>query len=606
MKAKTWVIVFAALLLALLLALAAWNYFTDPFGVFGNLTWYSFSETLNPRVAKTAYLMENSDRYDSYLVGCSSTSSYGKEPLDGYLDASFYNLICYGADMRDTLLSVRWLLNNCTVKNILLNVYIDNGLSYDTGEDDICYKLHEAVSGSDKFGFYGGYLMASPSYGLDKLRAMHDGLLLPQTYNVFDEQSGAYDKRSRDVEPIGSTEEYLEHFPVFASYPKGPSELGYTAECMRDVAEIVRLCEQAGVRLYVVCAPVYADYFEGFSDNAVRSFYTSLAEVTDYWDFTYSSVSCEPRYFYDATHFRNDVGRMLLARMFDDDSVYIPEDFGTYVTKDTVSEHIDAMLEHSASASPEEYTCTLPVLTYHHLVAEDDGTGCMTAAVFEEQMRALYEAGYTAVTPDELYAYVREGTALPEKPVLITFDDGYRSNYELAYPILQKYGMKAVIFAIGVSVGKDTYKDTGVAIHPHFSYAEAKEMMASGLISVESHTYDLHQSAELDTEPIRRTANILPGESQAQYAEVFSADLERSVQSILDGTGHIVTALSYPEGEYTILSETLCKQAGIQATFTTRPQMNTLIKGLSQSLYAMGRFTAPVCSGAELLALLEP
>ncbi len=53
--------------------------------------------------------------------------------------------------------------------------------------------------------------------------------------------------------------------------------------------------------------------------------------------------------------------------------------------------------------------------------------------------------------------------------------------------------MKATIFAIGVSIGKDTYKDTDHAMTPHFGAAEMQEMVDSGLISIQSHTYDMHQ-----------------------------------------------------------------------------------------------------------------
>ena len=70
-----------------------------------------------------------------------------------------------------------------------------------------------------------------------------------------------------------------------------------------------------------------------FSWDQVADFYTRLAQVTPYWDFSYSSVSFEPRYFYDETHFRNCVGEMALARMFGDSSVYVPEDFGEYVSQ---------------------------------------------------------------------------------------------------------------------------------------------------------------------------------------------------------------------------------------------------------------------------------
>lgn len=93
---------------------------------------------------------------------------------------------------------------------------------------------------------------------------------------------------------------------------------------------------------------------------------------------------------------------------------------------------------------------------------------------------------------------MEKGEALPEKPVVITFDDGYQSNYEYAYPILKKYGMKATIFVIGSSVGKDEYKDTGLPMLPHFGVSEAREMENSGLISIQSHTYDLHQNGECE------------------------------------------------------------------------------------------------------------
>lgn len=605
MKAKSWVVMCLVLALLLVLAVAAVNFFVDPFGVFGQDVWYSYAETLNPRVGKTAYLMQHADEYDSYLVGCSSTSSYPVEELNDYLDAKFYNTIVYGADMQDTRLTVKWLLEHCTVKNIVLNVYIDNGLSYATGEDSLSFKLHESVSGAGKPGFYGGYLLASPQYALDKLKAQQDGLLLPQSYNVFDERSGAYDKRARDVENIGSLERYYESYPVFQSYPTGPSQLGYTDACMQDVAAIVELCRDAGVQLYVACAPVYRDYFEGYSAEAVTAFYTKLAAVTDYWDFSYSSVSCDPRYFYDATHFRNDVGRMALARMFEDESVYVPDDFGVYVTQENADAHAAALCAHGAAADTAAYTKELPVLMYHDLLAEDDGTGAMTAAIFDEQLRALRDAGYETVSLAEVYDYVYRGGELPEKPVLITFDDGYLSNYELAYPILQKYTMQAAMFVIGVSVGRDTYKNTGAPITPHFSYAQAQEMIDSGLITIGSHTYDLHQSPQLDAAPVRETAGILPGESQADYAAVFSADLAQSMCGIEENTTQRVTALAYPQGVYTTLSQTLCRAAGLTATFSTEPHSNTLVRGLGQCLYAMGRYSVTPCSGEALTAMLE-
>ena len=81
--------------------------------------------------------------------------------------------------------------------------------------------------------------------------------------------------------------------------------------------------------------------------------------------------------------------------------------------------------------------------------------------------------------------------------MIVTFDDGYSSFYELAFPILKELSIQATVFPIGVSVGKDTYKDTGISIIPHFNWQQAQEMASSGLVSIQSHSYDMHQWAFL-------------------------------------------------------------------------------------------------------------
>ena len=114
----------------------------------------------------------------------------------------------------------------------------------------------------------------------------------------------------------------------------------------------------------------------------VADFYTRLAQVTPYWDFSYSSVSFEPRYFYDETHFRNCVGEMALARIFGDDSLYIPDDFGVYVTSDNVQEHLADMAQ-AAPLATQSYTAEVPVLMYHHIDQEGNDS---TAIVRLEQL----------------------------------------------------------------------------------------------------------------------------------------------------------------------------------------------------------------------------
>lgn len=223
---------------------------------------------------------------------------------------------------------------------------------------------------------------------------------------------------------------------------------------------------------------------------------------------------------------------MALARIFGDDSLYIPDDFGVYVTSNNVQEHLADMAQ-AAPLATQSYTAEVPVLMYHHIDQEGNDSTAMTPALFEAQIAALAQAGYTAVFPDDLAAYVNQGKALPDKPIVITFDDGYLSNYEYAWPILEKYGMVATIFMVGSTTGNtEHYKDTAYPITPHFSYEQGAEMVASGVISLQSHTYDMHQWGPYEsTDQPRETILPLEGESEADYRAALSADCQKIRQA---------------------------------------------------------------------------
>ena len=595
MNAKKWVLTFLLLALVLVLGLAAFNYVTDPFAAFGDgfLNWFSYDETNNPRVAKISYLEQHHDEYDSYILGCSSTSSLQVSDFNKLYDANFYNLIMYGADMRDCEKIADYLIEHYEVKHLVLNVYLDNGFTYDDETDRLTRNLHYLTDpDTSALSFYTRYLFCDPRYGFAKLKNLRNDRLLPQSFDVFNEVTGEYDKRVRDVEPIGSMDTYLEAYPVFADYPKtGDFVLGQTENCMKSVAAIKERCEAADVELVVVAAPVYIDYFQNFQAEDVANFYASLAKVTDFWDFSCSSVSCEPRYFYDATHFRNAVGSMIAARIAGDDSVYIPDDFGTYVTADTPSSYFSEVLQ--ATALPDETVSRdVPVLMWHNLAEESSGDMTISVDTFRAQIEALHEAGFKTVSLQQLYDYVHFGTELPGKPIVLTFDDGYFSNYEYAFPILQEYDMQATIFAIGVSVGKDTYKDTDHAMTPHFGADEAREMVDSGLISVQSHTFDMHQWPPFEDGNAQVRETLLPfdGEADADYEAAVEADFAESRELLESITGQPVNALAFPEGAYVTLTQDALRSAGAELTFTTVRAVNTVVKGLPQSLCAMPRF----------------
>ena len=601
MSSGRWLGAFAATIALLAALVAGFNFVTDPFGAFGDrfLQWWSYDATLNPRVAKISYLEQHHEEYDSYIIGPSSTSSFPVESLNEYYGASFYNMIMYGVDMKDVELTAQYLLENYTVEHLVVNLYIKAAVYYDTESDPLTYGLHYKVDGSNPVGYYLKYLFSNPRNGWEKLQRLADDGYLQEPYRVFDEATGAYDKSRRDVEPIGDLEEYLQtgDYGVFRNYPSGGYEdLPELENCMASVERIKELCEAKGVDLLVVCPPLYYEDLAHYPQELQAQFRNALAQVTDYWDFSLSSVSYEPRYFYDADHFRNCVGEMALAKVFGDGSVYCPEDLGEYVPQGSTPG-----APQGEPAPEESYTAQVPVLLYHNLGEESEGSDTMSTALFEEHLAALREAGYETVTLAQLQDYVETGAPLPEKPVVITFDDGYLSNYQLAWPLLEEYGMEAEIFVVGSSMGRDVYKD-GLPMEPHFSLEQAQEMEASGVISIGSHGWNIHQVAGRDPEPVRSGILPLEGETEEDYIRFLREDC-RQMKSLL---GEAPTALAYPYGFCSELSERVLADEGIEITFTTQGKTNTLIKGMDQSLRQLGRhYMRGSVTAQDLLALLE-
>lgn len=605
MSSKKWLVLFAAAVVLVLALCAGFNILVDPFGVFGDpiLNWYSYDETNNPRVAKLAYLEEHHQEYDSYVIGSSSAASYNVEELNRYLDANFYNLFVYGCDTKDYCEFAAYLLEHYEVKHLVLNLGINEANSYDEGEGDPNEQMHALASGKSLPLFYLKYAFCNPQYSIDKVKAKLQDTELPQVFDVFDTPSGCYDKRVRDVEKIGDPAVYTAAHREDFVVSEDTASLPYIQECVQSVAEIRDLCQAKGVDLIVIASPVYSAQWEVYDQATLLEYKMSLAQVVDYWDFSCTPISYDSRYFYDATHFRNTVGTMVLAEIFGNDQVYRPERFGAYITADTCQAYFEDLFASPPVPEESSYTVDVPVLLYHHFSTQSDSDMVVTPETFAEHLRILSEAGYTPVTFQDLINYVYHGGTLPDHPVCITIDDGYLSNYELAYPLLKQYGMKATIFPIGVSVGKEFYKDTSYAITPHFTYDQAREMLRSGVIDLQSHTYDMHQWPDYETgNAIRSSMLPLEGESEAQYAQAFYEDLETYTQVWQQELGTSFCALAYPSGYYNDLTEVLVHQAGIPVTLSTRTDSrNILVRGLPQSLYALCRWNMTEQTTSDLL-----
>lgn len=249
----------------------------------------------------------------------------------------------------------------------------------------------------------------------------------------------------------------------------------------------------------------------------------------------------------------------------------------------------------------------VPVLMYHHFMDVDssDVDTIVTVKRFREQLLALKAAGYTSVDPFEIADHVENGTPLPDKPVLITMDDGYISNLELAAPVLEECGMKATVFVIGATVGRTTYPGSETVLDPpRFSWEQVRPWVEKGVLCVQSHTYEMHHRSggEWDRDGVLQK----PGEGERDYRAALTADVERAKSELEDGLDVPLIAVAFPYGLWSRTAVQQFRQAGIKLTFTTHYGCSRVRQGKAGSMQVLDRWwIGDDITGAQLVEGLE-
>lgn len=167
-------------------------------------------------------------------------------------------------------------------------------------------------------------------------------------------------------------------------------------------------------------------------------------------------------------------------------------------------------------------------------------------AEFAAQLDYLKAEGYTTITLQDFMRAVHGKTTLPEKPIVLTFDDGYADNYSIMFPILKSRGMKAVVYVITNQIGQAGY----------MTFDALKEMQSYG-IEIGSHTADHLPLTEINTPTQRR---------QIGESKIF-----------LEWNGlQTIYSLSYPNGEFNPELEEILREENYLTAVTGNAGLNTL------------------------------
>lgn len=258
---------------------------------------------------------------------------------------------------------------------------------------------------------------------------------------------------------------------------------------------------------------------------------------------------------------------LILAAIFT--AGYISEpDFRDYIETSAVSE------------------VSLPIVMYHQVTDTPKlwGKYAVSSAELESDFRYIKSKGYTAVTMAQVTAYCEGKGDLPEKPIIISFDDGYESFVTIVEPLLEKYDMRAVLAVIGSAADLFTKVEDHHLDYSHLSWPQIEKLSKNPRVELQNHTYDMHTGDKGRKGCMRKS-----GESIQHYEAVIKTDIEKLQTLIYEHTGRRPDTMVFPFGAFSDETVEIVKAMGFKAVFTCREKVNHIKRG-EGNLYSLGRF----------------
>jgi poly-beta-1,6-N-acetyl-D-glucosamine N-deacetylase len=237
------------------------------------------------------------------------------------------------------------------------------------------------------------------------------------------------------------------------------------------------------------------------------------------------------------------------------------------------------------------------VLSFHDIVpamTENSEIDDVTADNLINYFSWLKVNGYNVISIQDVLTAKKTGQPLPEKSILLTFDDGYKSFYTYVMPLLKLFQYPATLAIVGSWLevpenGTVTYADKLVPRSKFLSIKELQEVSRSKLVEIASHTYDLHHgilgNAEGNMMPALTTfeynKNTRQYESEEHYLNRIKSDLIKNNAWIKKKTGISPRVVVWPYGRYNQVAQTMAKELGMEVALTLDGDENADLKALN-------------------------
>lgn len=344
MKSKKWIKIFLIVSSISFCLLSVVNYLIDPFNIF-HTKLFKTQFQMNERFMKVEFLEKNNKKFNAYMFGSSRIGTTDPSVIEKYIpNSKFYNFTVASANLYDYEKHLNYFVKKgYPLKTLYLQLDISHMENYGRNKSDYLRKLHPFVLNESLNLFYMQYLNGFFPFNI---RGKIEKNFKDDDRTSYFLGTGIWTKPDKKLKMINDCKKFVSQEGSFNQSHKRTIKFLNIENSMNALSRIKNLADENNIQLYVFTTPHNNMMMDKFKTKYYLEYLNMISKITDFYDFSgYNTITLNNCNYYESSHYRPKVAPLIAARIFNDKTINIPNDFGVFVTKDNINEHLKN-LEH--------------------------------------------------------------------------------------------------------------------------------------------------------------------------------------------------------------------------------------------------------------------
>lgn len=333
MNGKKWIKVWISIIILIISIVGITNYIIDPYHIFKKENEY-YKAPIQTRFLKVEYLEENKNKYNSYMMSSSRIGTTSPKVIEKYIkNSKFYNFWLGSANLDDIRIHLEYMLKqNYKIENLYLQIGLDNMYNSNYTES-----VHPYVVDNSIILFYLNRLFNIDIASIYKKMIAYS----KRSFYQLNIKTGVLNYINRDRWISEDHINYIKNEPSFHKLLQPEYRFITKNKVRQNLSIINKLCSDNHINLIIFTTPHHKVKMDQFDTESYLDFLKVISEFNNFYNFSgYNTVTTNNYNYYENNHYLPNVANLIAAKIFNDNSISVPNDFGFYVTKKNIDRYL--------------------------------------------------------------------------------------------------------------------------------------------------------------------------------------------------------------------------------------------------------------------------